>query len=221
VLKNALFIKSADGSSSASGFWLPDQIVEQCAVMNHGLPEVFGAGFALRLAHDDRVARAVMLHNKRMVHRKVGGLLVEIAHGVTTSGHCFANEVIPFLQCKFRGVNKLRLDQPPGVRKSRPVGRGKWLDIESFYSLFKLCKLLFASRSASGFFNGAAVLRTKPRAKPSAVPGFGQNQENSSHNDDGGKDHNQLNVGHIGSAPLRQLHKPKLARLLSVSPCTF
>src|ERR1700719_4272083 len=101
-----------------------------------------------------------------MVDGKVCGLLVEIDDRITTCGHHLANQLIPFCYCDFRGINEFRLHQPPSLHKSGLVGRRKWVDFESFYSLFKLGKSLFASCGASRFFNRAAVLRPKPAAKP-------------------------------------------------------
>ena len=123
---------------------------------------------AAGVRHGDRVAIAVMLHNQRMVDGEIRGLLVEIDDRITPRGHRLANQLIPLRYCDFRSINEFRLHQPPSLHKSGLVGRRKCVDFESFYSLFKLGKSLFASCGASRFLNGAAVLRPKPGAKPPA-----------------------------------------------------
>jgi hypothetical protein len=70
------------------------------------------------------------------------------------------------------------------------------MDFESFYSLFKLGKSLFASSGASRFLNGAAVFRPKSGPKPPAFLRFRcQNQHNGNHDHNGYNDPNCLDVG--------------------------
>jgi hypothetical protein len=43
------------------------------------------------MAYGDFVACTVMFHNRRMVHGKVRGLLVEVHDRIATSSHHFSN----------------------------------------------------------------------------------------------------------------------------------
>jgi hypothetical protein len=71
----------------ASHLWLPDQFLEQCAVVNHGLTQIFRTGLALRLKKRASVARTVIFENERMIHRDIRGSLFEVSHRITSRGH--------------------------------------------------------------------------------------------------------------------------------------
>ena len=45
-----------------------EQVVEQRAVMHHGLAQVLGRAGAAVVAHRDRMGRAVVVHHRGMVH---------------------------------------------------------------------------------------------------------------------------------------------------------
>jgi len=51
------------------------------AVMDHGLPQVFGARLATAVSQRDIVCSAVIFDHQRVVHGNVGSTLFEIAHG--------------------------------------------------------------------------------------------------------------------------------------------
>jgi hypothetical protein len=70
------------------------QFRKQCAVVNHGLPEIFGVCESLRMAYGNVVAGSIMFNNEGMVDGNVGGPLFEVRNRISASSHYGLNELI-------------------------------------------------------------------------------------------------------------------------------
>src|SRR5262249_20929314 len=66
---------------------VPQQVVEQGAVVHHGLAQVLGRRLPTLAAFGDRVGAAVVVHHAGVLDRKIGGLLLEVTERVATLCH--------------------------------------------------------------------------------------------------------------------------------------
>src|SRR5271166_7130244 len=60
------------------------QFVEERAIVDHGGPQFFRAGFAFAQPQYDVVRRAIVFHHSRMIDRDVGRTLIEISDRIAT-----------------------------------------------------------------------------------------------------------------------------------------
>src|SRR5882757_8156967 len=73
--------------------WLK-QLLEEGAVVNHGLTQLFRRGLTVGVMHNDAVARAIVLDHVGIADREVRGVLLEISHGIAAVDHHAANQPI-------------------------------------------------------------------------------------------------------------------------------
>ncbi|PYM19957.1 MAG: hypothetical protein DMD81_02725 [Candidatus Rokuibacteriota bacterium] len=73
-----------------------EQVLEEGAVMFHGLPQVFGLGGSFRVDHGDPVRRAIVMDHAGVIHGDVRDALLEVADGIAARFHQVAHEMIGF-----------------------------------------------------------------------------------------------------------------------------
>jgi hypothetical protein len=100
------------------------QFREQCAVVNHGLPEISGACESMRVAYRNVVAGSVMFNDERMVDRNIRGTLLEVRHGIAPRRHDGLNQFVGLGERAAQIVDKSRLNPLPRRQEVRAI-RGR------------------------------------------------------------------------------------------------
>ena len=143
--------------------------------MNHGLPQVFGIGLALRLAKRDSMGRPIICQNQRMVHGDVGGTLLEIAYRVASCGHDVAQELIRFRHCAGGAIHEVCLDLAPGILEARTIGGRERLEVETFDPFRALFEPGLRASPVTAFLYGAGSTRRRRTCRAAARSGpFGE-----------------------------------------------
>jgi hypothetical protein len=109
--------------------------------MDQCLTELFGVGVAARVAQCNGVGRAIVLDHTGVVDRDVGGALLEIADGVASCPHNFANELVSVVRCATRIVHEPGLDGLPATEELLALLTVECSDIEVLDPFFALAKL--------------------------------------------------------------------------------
>jgi hypothetical protein len=138
------------------------QVPEQRAIVNHRLPEIFGARPALRVLQGDFPRRAIVHDNIRVIDRNIGDALLEFTHRITTRSHYLADETIGFRYGSMRIIDKTRLDTSPGAVETVRIGRAQRADLQLGHPL---CARLESGLGLSMIpfrAKGAVVLRAEP-----------------------------------------------------------
>ena len=84
--------------------------------MDHRPAKGFGVGFASPMSEGDVMARAVVLHDHRVVHRKIGRALLEIADRIAAGTHDGAKQFVGARNRLLRVVDEIRLYSAPRRR---------------------------------------------------------------------------------------------------------
>ncbi len=90
-----------------------EQLLEECAVVDKGLALRLRANIGLLLCQVKGVRGAVVLHHVGVIHRDIGGLLIEIVHGIATFAHHLGNESVRVAHCTRRIVDERTLHGLP------------------------------------------------------------------------------------------------------------
>src|SRR5439155_13949832 len=75
------------------GVCISEQFFEQSTVVNHGFPQIFGAGLTTVVAEGDSVCGTIVFHHHGMIDGDVGGALLEVCHGISASLHQLVDEL--------------------------------------------------------------------------------------------------------------------------------
>src|SRR6185369_89576 len=81
--------------------------------MHHALAHLLGVGLAALIAQRNRLRRAVMLDNRGMVDRDIGGTAFEVAHRIAPFAHQVAYQLVRLHQHAFRVVDETALQGFP------------------------------------------------------------------------------------------------------------
>src|SRR6476620_5898224 len=136
--------------------------------MNQRLPQILSCGVALSVTYSDGVPGAVVLNHKRMIHREVCGLLLEIRHGIATRSHRFAEQAIRFIDGCIWVVHKPRLYDPPLLDVTVACCGSQRVNVILFNAFLEFFEFRFAT-GASGFAYRTIVFGAKMLAKPSGL----------------------------------------------------
>jgi hypothetical protein len=137
--------------------WLADQLLKKRPVMNHGLPQVFGAGLPPRLTKRGLVGCTVIFENQWMIHRDIRRSLFKVAYRIATCGHHIAQQLVGLRYSTSGAVNEPRLDSAPGLDKPRTIARSERPDVQAFHSFCALVERRFCFPPAPAFFHGAGI----------------------------------------------------------------
>ena len=148
------------GGLGAGQFGDGDEFVEERAVVNHGLAQFFGAGFAAGLTIGDSVGQAVIFKDERMADGNIGGALLKVTHRIAARGHHFAQELIGFRYRASGAVHKVRLHFAPGRHEARMIGGAQRLDIQALDAIGALIEIRFGLSPAIAGLQGAVIFRT-------------------------------------------------------------
>jgi hypothetical protein len=137
-----------------------DEFVKKRPVMNHGLAQFFGAGFAAGLTIGDSVGQAVILEDKRMADGNIGGALLKVTHRIAARGHHIAQELIGFRYSASGAVHKSRLYFAPRGYKARTISGAERLDIQILDAIGALIEARFCLPPAIAGLQGAVIFST-------------------------------------------------------------
>src|SRR5579871_2329883 len=98
--------------------------------MHHGLPHIFRAGLALAMTQGDRMRRAIVLHDQRIIHRKIRRSLVELPYRISPCLHDVSDQAVSYGHRSSWIIHKARLYLVPAHGKIRSVSRRKWMNSE-------------------------------------------------------------------------------------------
>jgi hypothetical protein len=70
------------------------QLVEQRAVVDHGLAKIFGAGLASVMTESDVVSGTIVVDYNRVVDGDIVGAMYKVSHGITTGFHEFVEQLV-------------------------------------------------------------------------------------------------------------------------------
>jgi hypothetical protein len=88
--------------------------------VDHGLAQIFRAGFAVGVAQRNLVRDAIVGDELRVFDGKVGGPLLEVAHGVTLGVHHLAQQLVGASDRRLWTVDEIGLDLSPA--QNIPIG---------------------------------------------------------------------------------------------------
>src|SRR5690242_16418771 len=119
--------------------------------MDHGLPQILGAGLSLVMAHAYGMSRTILLNNQRVINRKVLRGLFERAHRIPAGGHDIVEQRVCLRHGRFRVIYKSRLYHTPRIRKACAIGGRQWTDMESLHAFLDLSELCLGTRTTASF----------------------------------------------------------------------
>ena len=139
-----------------------EKVLEQCAVMNDRLPQVFRI-HAIRVSPSgDRAGGAIVLDDDRMIHRNISDALIEVGHRITPGAHYFVYQVIGFGDGPFRVIDEQRLHMAPHLSVPRHLGGRKRPDVQLLDSLFTRGQYGFRAPHITNFRAGSLVFGPEP-----------------------------------------------------------
>jgi hypothetical protein len=185
------------------------KIFKQGAVTDHRFAKILSGALASSVANRDFMRRAIVLDHTRMIHRKVGGILLKIADWITPPLHDVLDQDIGVLYRSSRIVHEQRLLRAPvfGIFGAFFVPQRMYVEFSyAFLAFFKIGLRVGAiAMSIDGFIVfgpklGAQILRppllyVHPHGRP--------NRENGE--DD--KDHHgrsEIALTHVPVPPIAQ-----------------
>jgi len=119
------------------------QIGKQRAIVNHRLAEFFNPDILMFVANRNLVRDAIILHDRRMIHRNVGDSLLEIRDRIAAHAHYFLDQNVGICHRGLRIINEARLGVFPSIGKFRPLLIVKRFDVELGHTLLPLLQELF------------------------------------------------------------------------------
>src|SRR5215208_6989280 len=93
-----------------------DQVIEEHAVVAHGLTQVLGRALTVATRLGESVPLAIGLDHVRVVDRNVRGALLEVLDWIATLGHDRTDQIVRTCDCCTGVVDELCLNAPPGFR---------------------------------------------------------------------------------------------------------
>ena len=93
------------------------KFINKRAIVDHGLPHFFGAGFSLMPPQRERASGTVVLDDYRMIDGQVSRTAVEVLKRIATRGHHLGDELVGFADGAVRVVHEPRLDATPFASK--------------------------------------------------------------------------------------------------------
>src|SRR5258707_13365743 len=148
--------------------------------MHHRLQQVLRAGLASTVALRDRMCRALIFHNYRIIHRHVGGALLKFADGISPGLHYLADQTLRNRDRSSGIVHKPALDFVPTKGKTGSVGGGEWADGELLSAFLAKLQYPFCLARISLLLYNPIVFR--PKAFPqflAATFAHGEKQDSS------------------------------------------
>ena len=93
------------------------QFINKRAIIDHGLPHFFRAGFSPLPSQCERASGPVILNDHRVVYGQVGRTPLEVFKRVATCTHHLRDELIGFSHGAGGVVHEARLDATPFAGK--------------------------------------------------------------------------------------------------------
>ena len=168
------------------------QFINKRAIVDHGLPQFFRAGFSPLLSPGKRAGDAVILNDDWMVHRQVSGATIEVFQGVAARGHHLGYELVGFADRAVRVVDEARLDATPFTAKRADLFLSELVQVETADALSALAQDRVCTFGADSL-NGSIVLRAKLFAQvdPLAPAGVRPRRKREQQHDNPGCDHHE------------------------------
>ena len=93
------------------------EFVNKRAIIDHGLPHFFRAGFASLPSQRERASGTIILNDHRVVDGQVGRTPLEVFKRVATCSHHLGDELVGFSHGAGGVVHEARLDATPFASK--------------------------------------------------------------------------------------------------------
>jgi len=170
--------------------------------VDHGFPQILGAGLATALAKGDRMRGTIVLDDDRVVHRNVGSALVKVHDGITAGFHELIYELIRSRNRALRIVHKLRLDRTPTVAEIGSHGRRERTKFKLFPALGAHREDALRTADLAFFADHSVVFGTEAFAQPltPTFSGYKETEGGSERNGaDGNNKHRDLMLIHGAS----------------------
>src|SRR6185369_2197190 len=168
-----LFLRREGGNAVGMigrGGRLVDQIIEQRAIMNHRLAKILGAGFAARMTQGDLMGGAIILHDLRVIDRKIGRALLEIHDRIAAALHHAAEQIVGMGDGRLGIVDELGLHLPPLIDIARALFRRQRPDREFGDALLALMQQRFRLAGGADLRHRPLIFGAEPRLEIVAPP---------------------------------------------------
>src|SRR5258706_15364106 len=130
--------------------------------MCHRLAQILGARLPPVLSGREIARYAIVLHDSRMIHGKVGGVSLEFsAHGIASIAHHFIDQFVSLLDGLGRLIHEVTLAEPPSVGKPFLLNRRQLPYGIALYPLGALFQFGFCSSTVADRSHCALILRTE------------------------------------------------------------
>jgi hypothetical protein len=129
--------------------------------MHHRYAKVFRGRLPTLLADSNVVGRSVVLDHVRMIHRHVGGALLEVSDGITTNLHEVGDETVGFDHGALGVVHEASLIRTPRVGESIPVLGRERLDVQLLNALDAVAELTLGVARVAVLADESLVLGTE------------------------------------------------------------
>jgi hypothetical protein len=165
------------------------EFINKRAIVDHGLPHFFRAGFPPLPSQRERASGTVILNNHWMVDGQVGRTPIEVFKRVATCSHHLRDELIGFADGALRVVHEARLDATPFAGKRADLFLSELVQVEAADALGAFSQngvRTFGTHS----LNGSFVLGTKtftqvdPLSPARVRPGCKREQQHNNTNPD-------------------------------------
>ena len=131
--------------------------------MDHRLTQLLGAGLPGASLDRDSVCGSIVLDDRRMLHRYVGGALLEVlGDGIPTVVHHLLNELISFADSTHRLIYEVTLSRRPLLQIVLPGAGVKTPDLELANPPPAIGQLFLGGTLVAALSDDAPVLRPNP-----------------------------------------------------------
>jgi len=143
-----------------------EQLREQRAVVHDRLPEIFGASHSVVARLSEGTRRAVVLHDRGVIDREIGGAGIEVLDGVAARPHHLGDELICPSRCADWVIDELCLEGAPRRVEARALCGGQIAKVKFFDTPGTLRELVFRARLAAVFTDGSLVFGPEALSEP-------------------------------------------------------
>jgi hypothetical protein len=151
--------------------WHSDKLIKKRPVMNHGLAQFFGAGFAADLTVGDSVGQAVVFEDERVADGNIRGALLKVTDRIAARGHHVTQKPVGFRYRSSGAVHKSRLHVAPVFHEASTIARAERLNIQALDAIGTLIEARFGLPPTIACLQSAIIFcTTKLSAQFFAVP---------------------------------------------------
>lgn len=151
------------------------KFINKCAIVDHGLPHFFRAGFPALPSQCELSRRAVVLNDHGMIYGQVGRTSLEVLERIATCRHHLRDELVGLADGALRVVDKAGLNATPFARKGVRLVVRERVQLEVADALGALSQkglrtLLTDSRDGSFVLRSKAFAQIDPLAPAGECP---------------------------------------------------